>query len=86
MYCVFVQLGDSEFLYVASRRDFREAAELAEGLKVYWPHNYVVLNSQDNDVELGGPRATSPELGHLPGVSAKARAERSVRSDASSPE
>ena len=77
MYCVFVQLGDGELLYVASRGDFEEAVELAEGFKVYWPHHYVVLNSEGNDIELEESRATSPELGRMPGISAKAHAKSS---------
>lgn len=70
MYCVFVQLGDGELLYVASRGDFGEAVELVEGFKVHWPHHYVVLNSEGNDIELEESRATWPELGHVAGISA----------------
>ena len=86
MYCVFVQLGDGELLYIASRVDFEGAVELAEGFKVHWPHRYVVLNSESNDIELEESRAAWPELGHVAGISAKAHAKRSVRCGASPPE
>jgi hypothetical protein len=85
MYCVFVQLGDGEFLYVASRDDFRGAVELVEGFKAHWPHNYVVLNSEGDDIQLEESRATSPELGSVAGIPAKAHAKSSVRCVASSP-
>jgi len=35
MYSVFVQLGDGEFLRVASRDDLEQAVQLAGELKIY---------------------------------------------------
>ena len=51
MYSVFVQLGDGEFLRVASRDDLEQAAQLAGELKIYWPHEYVVRDSEGNNID-----------------------------------
>lgn len=52
MYNVFVQLGDGEFLHVASRDDLEEAVQLMGTLKAYWPQEYAVRDSEGNDVDL----------------------------------
>ena len=52
MYSVFVQLGDGEFLHVASRDDLEQAVQLVEALAAQWPHEYVVRDSEGNDVDL----------------------------------
>ncbi len=51
MYSVFVQLGDGEFLHVASRDELEQAVQLAEELNANWPQKYVVWDSQGNDVD-----------------------------------
>jgi hypothetical protein len=52
MYSVFVQLCDGEFLFIASREDLEEAVKLVEALGAQWPHEYVVRDSEGNDVDL----------------------------------
>jgi hypothetical protein len=52
MYSVFVELVDGEFLHVASRDDLKQAVQLVGELKIFWPHEYVVRDSEGNDVEL----------------------------------
>ena len=51
-YSVFVQLGDGEFLHVASREDLEQAVQLVKALKASWPQEYVVRDSEGNDVDL----------------------------------
>jgi hypothetical protein len=55
VYNVFVHLGDGEFLFVASRKEFEQAAQLVQELKANWPNEYVVRDSEGNDVD---PRDT----------------------------
>jgi hypothetical protein len=52
VYSVFVQLGDGEFLHVASRDELEQAAQLAKELNGNWPQKYVVRDSEGNDVDL----------------------------------
>jgi len=52
VYSVFVQLGDGEFLHVASRDDLEKAVQLVEALKAFWPQEYVVWDSEGTDVNL----------------------------------
>jgi len=52
VYSVFVQLGDGEFLHVASRDDLEKAVQLVKALKASWPQEYVVRDSEGNDVDL----------------------------------
>ena len=52
MYSVFVQLGDGEFLHVASRDDLEQAKQVAEEFNANWPQKYVVRDSEGNDVDL----------------------------------
>jgi hypothetical protein len=51
VYSVYVQLGDGEFLHVASRHELEQAQQLAEELNANWPQKYVVRDSQGNDVD-----------------------------------
>jgi len=52
VYRVFTKLGDGEFLFVASREDLEQAAQLVQELNSSWPHEYVVRDSEGNDVDL----------------------------------
>ena len=52
MYRVFVQLDDDEFVIVACRDELEEAVQLIERLYAYWPREYVVRDSEGNDVDL----------------------------------
>ena len=52
MYSVFVQLRDGEFLYMASRDDLEQAVQLVKALKASWSQEYVVRDSEGNDVDL----------------------------------
>ena len=52
MYSVFTKLGDGEFLFVASREELEQAAQLVQELNANWPHEYVVRDSEGNDVAL----------------------------------
>jgi hypothetical protein len=51
MYSLFVQLGDGEFLQVASRNDLEEAVQLMDAFRASWPREYVVRDSDGNDVD-----------------------------------
>jgi hypothetical protein len=52
MYGVFTKLGDGEFLFVASREKLEQAAQLLQELNANWPNEYVVRDSNGNDVDL----------------------------------
>jgi len=52
VYNVFVRLGDGEFLLVASRDELEQAVQLMEELEASWRHEYVVRDSEGNDVYL----------------------------------
>jgi hypothetical protein len=55
MYDVFTKLNDGEFLFVASREELEQAAQLVQELTANWPNEYVVRDSEGNDV---GPKDT----------------------------
>ena len=55
MYDVFPKLGDGEFLFVASREELEQAAQLVQELNANWPNEYVVRDSKGNEV---GPKNT----------------------------
>jgi hypothetical protein len=55
MYSVLTKLGDGEFLFVASREELGQAAQLIQDLNANWPHDYVIRDSKGNDVD---PRNT----------------------------
>ncbi len=52
MYSVFKQLGNGEFVHIASRDEFEQAMQLVEVLNGHWPGEYVVRDSEGNDVDL----------------------------------
>lgn len=52
MYKVFRQLGNGEFVQVASREELEQAVQLVEELNDHWPGEYVVRDSEGNDVDL----------------------------------
>jgi hypothetical protein len=52
MYSVFTKLGEGEFLFIASRDELEQAVQLVEAFNAQWPQEYVVRDSEGNDVEL----------------------------------
>jgi hypothetical protein len=52
MYQVLVQLDDREFVVVACRDEVKEAVHLIEELSAYWPREYVVRDSEGNNIDL----------------------------------
>ena len=51
MYSVFTKLSDGEFLFVASREELEQAARLVKGLGAHWPNEYVIRDSEGNEVQ-----------------------------------
>jgi hypothetical protein len=51
MYSVFTKLNDGEFLFVASREELEQAERLIKGLGAHWPNEYVIRDSEGNDVQ-----------------------------------
>jgi hypothetical protein len=51
VYSVFTKLGDGEFLFVASREELEQAAQLVQELNANWPNEYVIRDSNGNDVD-----------------------------------
>jgi hypothetical protein len=58
MYSVFTKLGDGKLLFVASREELEQAAQLVrelsavvEELNANWPNEYVVRDSKGNNVD-----------------------------------
>jgi hypothetical protein len=68
MYRILTQLEDGELLYVACRNQIVEAVELIEGLNTHWPREYIVLDSEGNDVDL--TRCTAMEPARRPATPA----------------
>ena len=52
MHGLFKQLGNGEFVLVASGYELDQTVQLVEVLNGTWPGNYVVRDSEDNDVAL----------------------------------
>ena len=50
MYTVYRKLENGEFLHLASRDELEEAVQLVKAFKVHWPAEYVVRDSQGNDI------------------------------------
>jgi len=50
MYRLFTKLGDGEFLYVASRDQLDEALQLSRDLNEFWPNEYLIRDSNDQEV------------------------------------
>ena len=55
MYSVFTKLGDGKLLFVASREELEQAAQLVQELYANWPKEYVVRDSIGNNVDLKNP-------------------------------
>ena len=51
VYSVFTKLGDGEFLFIASREELEQAAQLVQELNANWPNEYVIRDSNGNDVD-----------------------------------
>jgi hypothetical protein len=51
VYRVFRQLENGEFLDVASREELEQAFHLVEELNALWPAEYVVRDSEGNDLD-----------------------------------
>lgn len=60
---LMVQLDDGEFLFVASHDELDEALQLIEGLRAYWPREYVLRDSNGNDLRLTRYTAKEPVQG-----------------------
>jgi hypothetical protein len=52
VYSVFRQLGNGEFLLVASREKLKEAIQLVEAFNSHWPGEYVVRDSEGKDIDI----------------------------------
>ena len=52
MYTVFKQLENGELEHVAERNELEQAVQLVEALNAHWPGEYVVRDSEGNDVDL----------------------------------
>ena len=52
MYSVFKQLENGELEHVAYRDELEQAVKLVEALYAHWPEEYVVRDSEGNDVDL----------------------------------
>jgi hypothetical protein len=50
MYSVFKQLGNGEFVQVATRDDLEQAIQLAQSLHAEWPGKYEVRDSHAQTV------------------------------------
>jgi hypothetical protein len=61
VYNVFRQLGNGEFVHVASRDELEQARQLVEGLNAHWPGGYVVRDSRGNYLSLTELPEISPE-------------------------
>jgi hypothetical protein len=52
VYTVFKQLENGEFVHVAIRDELEQAVQLVEALNAHWPGEYVVRDSEGNDMDL----------------------------------
>jgi hypothetical protein len=52
VYTVFKRTENGEFVHVASRNELEQAVQLVEALNADWPGEYVVRDSEGNDVDL----------------------------------
>jgi|KBSMisStandDraft_5_1062788.scaffolds.fasta_scaffold1011302_2 hypothetical protein len=52
MYSVFTRLEEGEVVFVASRDELGHVAQLVQELSANWPHEYVVRDSDGNNVDL----------------------------------
>jgi hypothetical protein len=58
MYTVFTKLGDGKLLFVASREDLEQVAQLVrelsavvQELNANWPNEYVIRDSKVNNID-----------------------------------
>ena len=51
MFNIFVKLSEFGFIFVASREELEQANQLVKELKASWPHEYVIRDSQGNDID-----------------------------------
>ena len=51
MYRIFKRLGNGEFLHAAQCYELKQASQLVEMLNAHWPGEYVVRDSEGNDVD-----------------------------------
>ena len=51
MFYIFEKLAEGGFIFVASRDELEEAAQFVEKLNASWPREYVIRDSQGNDVD-----------------------------------
>jgi hypothetical protein len=66
MYRLFTKLADGEFIYVASRDRLDGALQLSRDLNEFWPNEYVIRDSKDQDID---PEESSQRpTGHHPGA------------------
>ena len=52
MYSVLKQRENGELEHVAFRDELEQAVQLIETLRAHWPGEYVVRDSEGNDVDL----------------------------------
>jgi len=52
MYSVFTKSADGEFLFMASFEELKQAAQLVEEFNVNFPHEYIVRDSNGDNVDL----------------------------------
>ena len=52
MYRVFRQIENGELIHVASRDQLEQVVKLVEALSEGFPGEYVVRDSEENDIEL----------------------------------
>jgi hypothetical protein len=52
VYSVFKQLENGELEHVAYRDELEQPVQLVEALNAHWPGEYVVRDSEGNDVDL----------------------------------
>jgi hypothetical protein len=52
---IFAKLVEGGFIFVTCREELEQAVQLVQELKASWPHEYVLRDSQGNDVDLKNP-------------------------------
>jgi hypothetical protein len=52
MYRVYRRIQNGELVHVSSPESLEQAAHLVEALYIHWPGEYVVRDSEGNDVRL----------------------------------
>ncbi len=63
MFSVFKQLGNGEFVFVASRVDLEQAVLLADSLNIHWPGNYEIRDSLADTVKYTLPLGQQDKTG-----------------------